>query len=153
MANDENNNHYVTIQSSIDYEKEKNIYMVNHNATLSILRLIRGLEFIKKFLEVLYQNMDTHKRSHDIGVEAYDATLSHRHKWAIRQLVKTGFYLLPKKSDLVVIMMHGAISDSNNHRSKESDVLFQDFLNVLNKVYSIIHKIYDENDFLELVLA
>jgi len=58
--------------------------------------------------------------------------------------------LLPKKSDLIEIMLHGA---DHKCTKKEIEVVFQEFLTSINKVYSIIHKIYDENDFLELVLA
>jgi hypothetical protein len=140
----------MTIQTAIEYEKSKDTFMVNHNATLSILRLIRGLDFIRQLIDGLNHSANDNKKIHEIAVHAYETTLSFRHKWAIRQLVKAGFYLLPKKSDLIEIMLHGAEHKSTK---KEIEAVFQEFLTSINKVYSIIHKIYDENDFLELVLA
>ena len=141
---------YLTVQSAVDHEKAENVYMINHNATLSILRLIRGLEFIKKILENIYNNQDNNKKSHELAVNAYDQTIAFRHKWTVRQLVKAGFYLLPKKHDLLQIMLRG--TDPANGR-KENDALCQEVLGCLSKIYSIIYKIYEQNDFLELVLA
>lgn len=124
--------------------------MINHNATLSILRLIRGLDFIRKILDNLVHNQDNNKKTHDLAWNAYEQTLAFRHKWAVRQMVKAGMYLLPKKNELVNILLTG--TDPNNTR-KQNDAVSTDFINTINKVFSIIHKIYDENDFLELVLA
>ena len=68
--------------------------MGNQNATLSLLRLHRGLEFIRKFLENLHHNQDNKKKSHELASKAYTDTLSHRHHWAVRRLVSAGLYLL-----------------------------------------------------------
>ena len=124
--------------------------MINENATLSILRLIRGLEFISKLLESMQNNMDTNKKMHELAWQTYNHTLAFRHGWPVRQLVKAGFWLLPRKHDLFQIMLTGA--DPKNGK-KENDALFHDFTKSLDRVYSLIHKIYDENDFLELVLT
>ena len=72
---------YVTVESAILYEKEQNIHMVNQNATLSLLRLIRGLDFIRKFLDTFYHNIETPKKTHEWAVQVYDQTLAFRHKW------------------------------------------------------------------------
>jgi hypothetical protein len=146
----EDRTHYTTVYSALEFEKKNETFMVNQNVTLSLLRLLRGLDFIRKLLDSLFHNQDNHKKSHELAVHAYEATLAFRHKWAVRQLAKTGLYLIPKKHDLIKIMLTGC--DPDNER-KENDKLFGEFLVVLNKVFSIIHKIYDENDFLELVLA
>ena len=84
--------HYITVQSAIEYEKEKNIYMVNQNATLSLLRLNRGLEFIKKFLENIFHNQDNKKKSYELASKAYEDTLSFRHYFVVRRLVAAGTY-------------------------------------------------------------
>lgn len=144
------NNYYATVQSAIDYERKHEIYMENQNATLSILRLIRGLEFISKLLETMHINIDTNKKMHELAWQVYNQTLAHRHGWPVRQLVKAGFYLLPRKHDLFQIMLIGA--DTANGK-KENDILFQEFTKSLDKVYTLIHTIYDENDFCELVLT
>jgi hypothetical protein len=141
---------YAAIQSAVKYEKENNIHMVNSNATLSVLRLIRGLDFIRQLLDSIFQNKDNQKKPPELAWVVYDKTLAHRHKWTIRQLVKAGFYLLPRKSDLLKYMYHGV--DPNN-TDEQNNRLFLEFIEQLNHVYSIIHKVYDDYDFLELVLA
>ena len=149
IANDQNG-HYVTVQSALAYEKSTEIYMVNENATLSILRLIRGLDFIRTLLDSMHKTMDTNKKTHELAWQTYNQTLAFRHGWPVRQLVKAGFYLLPRKHDLFEIMLIG--SEALN-KPVDKDVLFDEFIKALDKVYSLIHKIYDENDFLELVLT
>ena len=141
---------YQTVELMIEYEKKNKIYMENHNGTLSLLRLIRGLDYLRVLLDLIHQNQDNNKKSHELGCMAYDKTLAFRHIWAVRQLVKTGLRLLPRKNDLLIIMLSG-IPDKTN--KKENDLLLADFIQIVNKVFSLIHKIYDENDFLELVLA
>lgn len=59
---------------------------------------------------------------------------------------------MPRKQDLVTVMLHGA-EDKCPILHKDNDGLMKDFMLTIDKVYSIIHKIYDENDFLELVLT
>jgi hypothetical protein len=41
----------------------------------------------------------------------------------------------------------------NKTDRKKNDELFLDFLNVLDRIHSIIYKEFDENNFLELVVA
>ncbi len=150
MQNDQNKKNYSTVQSSIDYEKENNIYMINHNATLSLLRLIRGLDFIRKFLENLHKNRDNNKKTPELATIAYEQTLSFRHKWVVRKAVKTGLYLLPYKQDLLVIMTNGIESHMQENKS---EAVFLEFLATIDKIYLIIHQVFEKNNFLELVLA
>lgn len=150
QANEELKHYYVTVKSCIDYEKNKNIYMVNQNATLSLLRLNRGLEFIRKFLENMYHNQDNKKKSYELAYKAYEDTLSFRHHWAVRRLVSAGLYLLPNKAQLIDLMLNGIENKSNR---KLNDEIFLEFLELLEKIYSVIHKEFDENNFLELVIA
>jgi len=147
IENDPNGSCYVTVQSFIEHEKSNQIYMVNHNATLSLLRLIRGLDFIRKFLENLNNNKENNKKSPELAWSAYNDTLSFRHNWAVRRIVKTGLYLLPYKSDLIVIMSSGI------ENKQDGDKVFSEFLYTIDKIYMTIHKVYEKEDFLELVLA
>jgi hypothetical protein len=141
---------YLTVQSAVEFEKDNDTFMINHNGVLSILRLMRGLDFIRKIIEGLMNSTSDNKKTQEIATHAYETALAFRHKWAIRQLVKAGFYLLPKKSDLIEIMLHGCEKKSSK---KDVDAAFHEFLAAINKVFSIIHKIYEKNDWLELVLA
>lgn len=146
QQNDKDNN-YQTIQSSLNFEKRsKDVYMVNHNATLSILRMHRGLDFIYNFLESLYRNKDNNKKTPELASQAYEKTLAFRHKWAVRKLCKTGFYMLPYKHDLIKILSQGI------EKEQDKDRLFVEFLETMNNIFRIIHKLYDDNSFLELVV-
>lgn len=84
--NDELKENYKTVKSLIEYEKKTNVYMINQNATLSLLRLNRGLEFLYKFLENIYNNQDNKKKSYELASKAYDDTLAFRHYWPVRRL-------------------------------------------------------------------
>ena len=137
--------HYMTVQNAIEYEKKSDIHMHDKNATLSVLRLMRGLDFIRHLISNLYENRDNTRKSHDIVGQAYDQTLGHRHRWSVRKIVKAGLYLLPRKADLLDIVLIGA------DKSMEIDVIFRETLGSIDKVFSIIHKLYDDNHFLELV--
>jgi len=147
IENDATRTYYASVQSFIEHEKTNQIYMVNHNATVSLLRLIRGLDFIRMFLENLYNNKENSKKSPELAWTAYTETISFRHNWKVRTLVKTGMYLLPRKSDLIMAMSNGI------ENKQDCDRVFCEFLYTLNNVYMIIHKIYEKEDFLELVLV
>lgn len=146
MSKNTNNNYYLTVHSAIEYEKNTNIYMNEKNVTLSLLRLIRGLDFLRKFITSLYENKDNAKKSREIAWEVYEQTLAFRHKTIVKNLVKTGVHLLPKKHELLTKLAIGA--ETNN-----IDSLFKEFFGTLEKAYMILHKLYSDNNFLELVLA
>jgi hypothetical protein len=146
QSNDKTNN-YETIQSMINYEKKnRDIYMQNHNGTLSVLRLHRGLDFIINFLENLHKNRENSKKTPELAASAYEKTLAFRHKWAVRKLCKTGFYMLPHKHDLIKTFSQGIEKESDPER------LFNDFLDTLHNIFDTIYKLYDANKFLELVV-
>jgi len=148
MRNDGDNCHYTTVQSSLLYETENDIHTLNHNATLSLLRLVRGLEFVCRLLDNLHVNRDNGKRTYELAALSYSETLAHRHHWAVRQLVKTGFYLLPRKVDLLKIMLRGVEGERD-----EQLAMYEDFLATLEKVYAAVREVYADYDFLELVLV
>jgi len=138
------NVYYVTIHGAVVYEKS----IGKDTATVAILRLMRGLDFIRRFLEGLNKNQDTNKKPYDLALAAYEQTLAFRHTWTVRQLVKAGLCLLPSKKNLI-LYMHTGVPASNSR--SENDLLYQEFLDQFQKVYSIIHKLYEKHDFLELV--
>ncbi|CAF0826502.1 unnamed protein product [Brachionus calyciflorus] len=146
MIKDGNNNHYVTVHTAIEYEKSTGFYNDNKSVTLSLLRLMRGLDFLRKFIDSIYHNQNNSKKSHDLAWEVYEKTLAFRHKSMVRNLVKTGVHLLPKKQELFAKLCVGA-------GSINSDEFFMEYFNTLEKVYMILYNLYSENNFLELVLA
>jgi len=138
------NANYVTVHGAVEYEKS----IGKDTATVAILRLMRGLDFIRRFLEGLYNNQDTSRKPYDLSLEAYEQTLAFRHSWTVRQLVKAGLCILPSKKNLIIYMYTGV--PAGNSRG-ENDLIFRDVLEQFQKVYSSIHKLYEKYDFLELV--
>jgi len=135
---------YATVDGAVEYEKS----IGRDKATVAMLRLMRGLDFIRRFLDNFYKNQDNNKKPYDLALSAYEQSLAFRHSWAVRQLVKAGLCILPKKKDLVVYMYTGV--NPNNTRD-ENNVLLQEFLDQFHMVYSSMHTLYDRHDFLELV--
>lgn len=148
--NNDTENHYVTVKSAIEYEKATGLYKTHSNTSVSLLRLLRGLDFIRKLLEMAYQNFDNDKKCYEIAWTAYQQTLGPRHPWAIRHLVRVGLRLLPRKEIMIDYIMCGLDrKKGENIHAHESFVL--ETLDNLNKVFERVNKIYAENDFLELV--
>ena len=58
--------------------------------------------------------------------------------------------MLPTKLQLIDMMLTGVDNKSNRIHN---DNLFLEFLNILEKIHSVIHKEFDDNNFLELVIA
>ena len=58
--------------------------------------------------------------------------------------------MLPNKSQLIELMLTGIENKSDR---KKNDEMLESFLNLLERIHSIIHKEFDENNFLELVVA
>ena len=57
---------------------------------------------------------------------------------------------MPNKTQLVDLMLNGLENKSNKTHNNE---FILEFLAILEKIYSIIHKEFDDNNFLELVVA
>jgi hypothetical protein len=142
---------YDTVRSMIVYEKSNGIHHVHANGTISLLRLLRALDFTRQLLQATYENHDNERRkASNIGWTAYEQTLAFRHAWTVRHLVKMSMHLLPKKSDIIELMLKGR-SESNSLHANE--LFMQDFLFTLNHVYELVHQVYEENNLLELVFV
>lgn len=139
---------YESVHSAVEYEKSIDIYKDHGQATVTILRLMRGLDFIRLLMDDAFVNMDTKKKCTDIALDAYDKTLAFRQKWTVRNITRAGFYMLPKKKEMIDFMLRGSPAYKNY---KENDYVFKEFLAVIHQVYYLIHRTYYENDFLELV--
>lgn len=84
------------------------------------------------------------------------SSFSNNYRWAIRHLVRMGMHLLPTKEDMIDMILKTAPPSKNYKESsdyREYDSIIKDFIQVLNHVYGLVHKIYDKNNFLELVFV
>jgi hypothetical protein len=141
---------YMTVTEAVEYEKVSGIYKIHSKTSISLLRLLRGLDFIRRLVENCYSNLESDRKLPELAYEAYEQTLAFRHKWAIRHLVRMGMHLLPTKSDMIDMILKTAPPCKHY---KEHDGLMYDFIHTIDKVHGIVHKIYDDNDFLELVFV
>ena len=127
---------YITIKSMITYEKENNILdKGNHtNGARTLLRLHRGLDFIREFLRQLSELSDSDKTS-SCCQEAYNKTLAKHHPWVIRKAAVVAMYTMPTR-ELLLKKVCGA------HVQRNVDVLPK-MLEVTADVFNRTHNLYE----------
>ncbi|OAD55338.1 Glycolipid transfer protein domain-containing protein 1 [Eufriesea mexicana] len=93
---------YITIKSMIEYEKESNILDKGDctNGSRTLLRLHRGLDFIREFLRQLGELSDSDKTS-SCCQDAYNKTLAKHHPWVIRKAAIVAMYAMPTREVLL----------------------------------------------------
>ncbi|KAF3419997.1 hypothetical protein E2986_04772 [Frieseomelitta varia] len=96
MNKDDQN--YTTIKSMIQYEKESKILDKGDctNGARTLLRLHRGLDFIREFLRQLGELSDSDKTS-SCCQDAYNKTLAKHHPWVIRKAAIVAMYTMPTR--------------------------------------------------------
>ncbi|KAL0123076.1 hypothetical protein PUN28_007602 [Cardiocondyla obscurior] len=92
---------YMTIKSMIEYEKENKLFEKSDfvNGARTLLRLHRGLDFIKEFLLQLRDLPDVDKTS-CCCQDAYNKTLAKYHPWVIRKTAVVAMYTMPTREAL-----------------------------------------------------
>ncbi|XP_029680667.1 ceramide-1-phosphate transfer protein [Formica exsecta] len=97
-----NDQQYTTVKSMIEYEKEnKQLEKPDlSNGTRTLLRLHRGLDFIREFLRQLGDLSDGDKTS-SCCQDAYNKTLAKHHPWVIRKAAIVAMYAMPNREALL----------------------------------------------------
>ncbi|XP_020284153.1 ceramide-1-phosphate transfer protein [Pseudomyrmex gracilis] len=92
---------YTTIKTMIDYEKENNLLEKPDfvNGARTLLRLHRGLDFIREFLRQLGDLKDCDKTS-SCCQDAYGKTLAKHHPWVVRKAAIVAMYTMPTRENL-----------------------------------------------------
>ncbi|XP_029168976.1 ceramide-1-phosphate transfer protein [Nylanderia fulva] len=95
------NQQYTTVKSMIEYEKENKLLEKTDfvNGTRTLLRLNRGLDFIREFLRHMEDLSDDDKTGNCCR-NAYNDTLGRYHPWVIRKAAVVAMYTLPTKEAL-----------------------------------------------------
>ncbi|XP_035735607.1 ceramide-1-phosphate transfer protein-like [Vespa mandarinia] len=93
-----NDRNYMTIKTMIEYEKENKLLEKADyvNGARTLLRLHRGLDFIREFLHQLGEISDTDKTS-TCCQDAYNKTLAKHHPWVIRKAAVVAMYTMPTR--------------------------------------------------------
>ncbi|XP_015597755.1 ceramide-1-phosphate transfer protein isoform X2 [Cephus cinctus] len=99
-ARDEEN--YATIKKMINHEKENKILERPNsiNGARTLLRLHRGLDFIREFLRQLSNLTDMEKTS-ACCQDAYNKTLAKHHPWIIKKAAVVAMYTMPTREILL----------------------------------------------------
>ncbi|KAM0735346.1 Ceramide-1-phosphate transfer protein [Formica fusca] len=97
-----NDQQYTTVKSMIEYEKENKQLDKSDlsNGTRTLLRLHRGLDFIREFLRQLGDLSDGDKTS-SCCQDAYNKTLAKHHPWVIRKAAIVAMYAMPNREALL----------------------------------------------------
>lgn len=94
--------HFKTVQTMMNYEKDSNLFsdLSYVSGSRTLLRLHRGLEFIYEFLQKLSELQEDEKTS-GCCKSSYNNTLAKYHPWVIRKAANVAMYALPRQGDLL----------------------------------------------------
>ncbi|CAD1473025.1 unnamed protein product [Heterotrigona itama] len=127
---------YTTIKSMIQYEKESKILDKGDytNGARTLLRLHRGLDFIREFLRQLGELSDSDKTS-SCCQDAYNKTLAKHHPWVIRKAAVVAMYTMPTRE-----LLFKKVCGTDIQRNV--DVLPK-MLEVTADIFNRTHNLYD----------
>lgn len=127
---------YTTVKSMIEYEKENKLLEKADyvNGARTLLRLHRGLDFIREFLRQLGDLSDGEKTS-SCCQDAYNKTLAKHHPWVIRKAAVVAMYTMPTRE-----LLFKKVCGDNVQRN--IDVLPK-MLEVTAYVFSRTHNLFE----------
>ena len=130
--------HYRTVQSMIEHESKKG----DHTGLVALLRLLRALEFTYLFLErALVSPRDGSSTPRQVAWEVYKETLHKRHGTAVQMAIRVATATLPKRESMRETLLQAEIEPNTAEKC----------FPLIGEIFQIIHDLYEENDFLELV--
>jgi hypothetical protein len=121
----------------IEYEKSRD----DKTGTIALLRLLRALEFIYHFLQRAVISSTETSASKHIAWDVYKQTLHKRHHKAVRLTIWFATATVPKRETLKQTLLQGEIDPQTSEKC----------FPLIENIYQNIHKLYEENDLLELV--
>ena len=122
----------------IEYEKCRD----DKCGTVALLRLLRALEFTYLFLERSVVSSTESSAPKYIAWDVYKQTLHKRHHKAVRLSIWFATATIPKRETLRQTLLRGEIEPHT------ADKCFP----VIENIYRNIHRLYEENGLLELVV-
>lgn len=133
---DKDDQNYTTVRSMIQYEKKNKMLDKDdsNNGARTLLRLHRGLDFIREFLRQLGDLSDSDKTS-SCCQDAYNRTLAKHHPWVIRKAAIVAMYTLPTR-ELLLKKVCGV------HVQRNVDVLPK-MLEVTADIFARTHNLYE----------
>lgn len=131
-----NDQNYTSVKSMIEYEKENKLLEKRDyvNGARTLLRLHRGLDFIREFLRQLGDLSDSDKTS-SCCQDAYNKTLAQHHPWVIRKAAVVAMYTMPTR-ELLFKKVCGAYVQRNVE-------VLPKMLEVTADVFNRTHNLYE----------
>jgi hypothetical protein len=122
----------------IEHEKSRD----EKSGTIALLRLLRALEFTHLFLVRGVVSPTETLPPKQVAWDVYKETLHKRHNRAARAGIWLATATLPKRETLREALLRGEIEPETGDKC----------LSMIGNIYRDIHKLYEDNDLLELVL-
>ncbi|KDR11086.1 hypothetical protein L798_14671, partial [Zootermopsis nevadensis] len=140
----ENGEHFSTVKKMIKYESENGLLNKSDytSGSRTLLRLHRGLDFIRLFLQKVGDLCDEDKTC-GVCQEAYNSTLANFHPWIVRKGAIMAMYALPTRGGLLQKVCG---PDEVQHAI---DILPK-MLQVTDDAYDRTQRHYTENDLHDL---
>ncbi|EFN78483.1 ceramide-1-phosphate transfer protein [Harpegnathos saltator] len=135
LRNKDNQN-YTTVKTMIEYERENKLLEKADfvNGARTLLRLHRGLDFIREFLRQLGDLTDVDKTS-SCCQDAYNKTLAKHHPWVIRKAAIVAMYTMPTRE-----MLLKKVCGENVQRNVD---ILPKMLEVTADVFDRTHTVFD----------
>ena len=121
----------------IDYEKNRE----DKTGLVALLRLLRALEFTYLFLQRAIVAPASSSSTKQVAWDVYKQTLHRRHSKAVRASIWLATATIPKRESLRHTLTRGEIQPNTAEKS----------FPIIEEIYKDIWRLYDANQFLELV--
>ncbi|CAH0557945.1 unnamed protein product [Brassicogethes aeneus] len=132
---------FKTVKNMISYESENELLKKKGytSGCRTLLRLHRGLDFIRLFLKKL-SDLNNEDDTCYVCKESYLETLANHHTFLIRNGAKLAIYTLPKRGELL-----NRVCGSEEEINKTLELL-PSTLEATTQIFNRIDKLYTENN-------
>ncbi|XP_045501832.1 ceramide-1-phosphate transfer protein [Colias croceus] len=137
--------YYESFKKMMKYEKETSLHEKNGfvSGSRTMLRLHRGLDFIRLFLKRISEAEET-ENTCTTCQGSYNETLAEFHPWYIRKAATLAMHALPTRPDLLKKIF------GSEDELKEALTVLPQTLQSCDEVYQRVDKLYTEFGFHEL---
>lgn len=129
---------YRSAKKMIEYEKNNQLLDKKGftSGSRTLLRLHRGLDFLRVFLKSVAELKDNENTS-AVGRAAYDKTLSHHHTFVIRNGARLAMHTMPTREQLLK-----KLCGENEEDIKRTVIILPEMLDVTTIVFDRIENLY-----------
>ncbi|XP_050352179.1 ceramide-1-phosphate transfer protein [Nymphalis io] len=134
--------YYESFKKMMKYEKETNLHEKNGftSGSRTMLRLHRGLDFIRLFLKRL-SDAEECVNTCTTCQGSYNETLAEFHPWYIRKAATLAMHALPSRTDLLNKIF------GSEDKLKEAMTILPQTLQSCDEVYKRVEQLYTDFDF------